>query len=102
MRSMVTYSGVDRSVVADRESHLSPGVPAKNRQPDSPGFFNSYIDILQQQRRSQAMISMSLSGAGRLTSLLENYVTLQYQRSVYDQVFNLKGDVFKSTFAVTV
>lgn len=71
----------------------------------SQDIFSSYVDILQQQLRAQTMIMQILSGFGDTASggsLLNNYQTLQYQQSLYDRAFNLKGDLFQSMFSITI
>lgn len=71
----------------------------------SQDIFSSYVDMLQQQRRSQVMIMQILTGIGDPpsgSSLLNNYQALQYQQSLIDRVFNLKGDLFQSMFSITI
>lgn len=65
----------------------------------SQNFFTSYVDLLQQQQKTQAMIEQDLSGTtdtpNLRTSVLNRYQTLQYRQNLSDRVFSLKGDIFQ-------
>lgn len=69
-------------------------------------IFISYVDLLRQQRIMQAVMRQALSGTGSTSpeqsSVLASYQTLQYQQSIYESMFNLKGDVFQNRFNITV
>lgn len=94
------------AVTISKKAFSSPGLSTSRRTDVFPNIFNTYLDLFQQQRIAQSLIRQALSGTGTGsaggTSVLESYQTLQYQRSIYTQMFNLKGDVFQSIFDITV
>ena len=68
-------------------------------------FFASYLDTLMQQRIGGAMIQKALTPASKTSgsqmSVLGNYQTLQYQKSMYESVYNLKSNSIQSIFNTT-
>jgi len=68
-------------------------------------FFASYLDTLMQQRIGGAMIQKALTPASKTSgsqmSMLGNYQTLQYQKSMYESIYNLKSNSFQSIFNTT-
>ena len=72
----------------------------------SHNMLSSYVDILRQQRRAQALLNQNFSGIGDnhsgQNSVLSNYQTLEYQQNSYDRAYNLKKNMFQSSLNISV
>lgn len=105
--SAVARPSITDTVTLGSKPTLEPGGQINGPALGSPGFFDSYIEVMEQQRRTQAMLTQTLSRSGEKssterTSLLNNFQALQFRQSIYEKVFNLKSDIFQNRFDIIV
>ena len=93
------------TVTLSKEATQRQDAPSTPQGVASPDFFASYLDALQQQQIGRSLIQKDLTATGNKASgqmsVLNNFQTLQYQKSVYESVFNLRSNIFLSIFDIT-